>query len=90
MPRRTSIFDGIDVTALRLRLASMQTDYLDLLQGRKVESASYAQGDGNRAVTYTKANLGDLTQAIIAVQTAIDAAPGLCRQGRRAPVVPYF
>lgn len=90
MPRRTSIFDGIDVTTLRLRLAQMQMDYLDLMAGRKVESASYAQGDGNRAVTYTKANLGDLTQAILTVQAAIDAASGLCPQGRRAPVVPYF
>lgn len=90
MPCRTSIFDGIDVATLRLRLAQMQLDYLDLMAGRKVESASYAQGDGNRAVTYTKANIGDLTQAILSMQTAIDAASGLPPQGRRAPIRPYF
>lgn len=89
MPCRTSILDGIDVNALKLRLATMQQDYLDLQSGRKVESASYAQSDGSRAITYTKANLADLTQAILTVQTQIDRASGL-NLGRRAPMRPYF
>lgn len=89
MPCRTSIFDGIDVTTLQLRLTQMQTDLLDLMQGRKVESASYAQSDGSRAVTYTKASIGDLTSAITAVQSQIDALTGQ-RRGRRAPITPVF
>ena len=88
MPR-TSILDGIDTSALTLRLAAMQQDYLDLMSGRKVESASYAQSDGSRAITYTKANIADLTAAIITVQTAIDKASGLC-MGRRAPIRPLY
>ena len=67
----------------------MQLDYLDLMAGRKVESASYAQSDGSRAITYTKANIGDLTAAILTVQTAIDAATGQC-MGRRAPIRPFY
>lgn len=89
MPCRTSILDGIDVNVLRLRLSQMQLDYLDLQAGRKVESASYAQSDGSRAITYTKANIADLTAAILTLQTQIDQASGL-RMGRRAPVRPYF
>lgn len=89
MSCRTSILDGIDVNALRLRLAAMQQDYLDLLSGHKVESASYAQSDGSRAITYSKANIGDLTQAILTVQTQIDRATGQFK-GRRAPLRPFF
>lgn len=89
MSCRTSILDGIDVNALRLRLATMQQDYLDLQAGRKVESASYAQSDGSRAITYTAANIADLTQAILTVQTQIDRLSGQFK-GRRAPLRPFF
>lgn len=89
MPCRTSILDGINTATLQAQLARMQQDYLDLLSGRKVESASYAQSDGSRAITYTKANIADLTAAILTVQTQIDRANGL-RMGRRAPVRPFF
>lgn len=88
MPR-TSILDGIDVNVLNLRLAQMQQDYLDLLSGRKAESASYAQSDGSRAITYTKANIADLTAAILTVQTQIDRLSGVCLS-RRRPLRPFF
>ncbi len=70
MTCRTSILDGIDVTSLQQRLAAMQQAYLDLVTGGKVEVASYAQADGSRTVSYTKANLADLAAAIITVQKA--------------------
>ena len=89
MTCRTSIFDGIDVNALQLRLAQMQQAYLDLSTGTKVEVASYAQADGSRTISYSKANIGDLAQAILSVQTAIDRAQGQ-RMGRRAPITPLF
>ena len=44
-----SILAGMDTSVLRQQLSLMQQDYLDLSSGRKVESASYAQGDGRRA-----------------------------------------
>ncbi len=87
--RRTSILDGIDVSALQQRLASMQQAYLDLISGGKVEVASYTQGDGSKSVTYTRANIGDLTQAILTVQTQIDKLTGVC-VNRRAPLTPMF
>lgn len=86
---RTSIFDGMDTTVLQTRLQALQQAYLDISQGTKVEVASYAQADGSRTVTYSKANLADLTAVIITVQTAIDRASGL-RINRRRPLSPIF
>lgn len=87
--RRTSILDGVSVAALQAQLASMQKAYMDLTSGGKVVSASYTQGDGSRSITYTAANIGDLTQAILAVQTQIDQLSGVCIN-RRAPLRPIF
>lgn len=89
MSCRTSILDGISVDTLRTRLAAMQQAYLDLTSGGKLQVASYAQGDGTKAVTYTAANIGDLTLAIIGVQTQIDRLSGVSLN-RRAPLRPYF
>ena len=89
MFQRTSILDGVSVQTLQTQLASMQAAYLQLTSGGKVASASYTQGDGSRSITYTQANIGELTQAIIAVQTQIDRLTGLCIN-RRAPLRPFF
>lgn len=86
---RTSILDGIDTATLQLRLADMQRAYLDLTSGNKIEVASYAQGDGTRSVTYTRANLATLTQNIIALQTQIDCLNGQSIN-RRQPLRPMF
>jgi len=86
---RTSILDGISADALRAQLAQMQQIYLDLMSGNKVQGASYTQGDGSRSVTYTMANISDLVQAILGVQSQIDALTGQ-RVNRRAPIMPIF
>jgi hypothetical protein len=87
--RRTSILDGIDVGVLQTRLAAMQQAYLDLTSGAKGQTYSYTQGEGAKSVTYTAANIADLTQAILSVQTQIDQINGVCLN-RRAPLRPYF
>ena len=89
MYRRTSILDGISLPDLQLRLAALQQIYLELVGGGKVASASYTQGDGARTVSYTQANIGDLTQAILALQSQIDSLNGVCIN-RRAPMRPVF
>lgn len=86
---RPSILDGVALATLQTRLTQMQQTYLDLMSGAKIATASYAQADGNRSVTYTQANIADLVQAIIGVQTQIDLLTGIpCN--RRPPVVPFF
>lgn len=87
--RRTSVFEGMDVTVLQARLAALQLALLDLQAGAKVVTASYTQGDGARQVQYTAANMADLTQTIVALQTQIDCLQGV-RINRRAPLRPYF
>lgn len=87
--RRTSILDGIDVAALQTRLASMQRAYLDLMAGGKVQAATYTQGDGSKSISYTQANIADLVQAIIGLQTQIDRIGGDTFTNRRAPMRPY-
>jgi hypothetical protein len=89
MSCRTSILDGIDVATLQSRLAAMQLAYLDLTTGKRVQAASYTQGDGARTVTYTMANIADLVQAILSVQSQIDRLTGTSIN-RRAPIRPVF
>ena len=88
--RRTSILDGIPLATLQARLATMQQAYLDLMSGAKIEVAGYAQGEGSKNVTYTRANIADLTQAILGVQTQIDVVTGVPRTNRRQPLTPLF
>lgn len=90
MPFRTSVLDGLDVSVLQQRLQSMQLALLDLQSGAKVEVVSYAQGDGSRTVSYSKANIADLTAAILTVQTQIDQLTGASCLGRRRPLRPFF
>lgn len=90
MYQRTSILDGMSLSALQAQLASMQQAYLALTTGGKVVSATYTQGDGSRSVTYTAANIADLVQAIITVQTQIDRLQGNTCINRRAPMRPFF
>lgn len=75
-----SLLSGMDTGVLQARLAAMQTAYLDLSSGAKGESFSYTQGDGAKSVTYTRANLGQLAQAIQLLQQQL----GIVDRPRRA------
>jgi len=86
---RTSILDGVSLSSLTSQLATMQQAYLALASGQQIVTASYAQGDGSRSVTYRQPDLANLTQSIISVQTQIDALNG-ARINRRKPLRPYF
>lgn len=78
--RDTSILAGMDDSVLRARLQEMQNDYLDLMAGRKVQSAQYTQGDGSKAVVFTKATIGQLAMAIRQLQAQL----GIIDSPRRA------
>lgn len=79
-----SILDGLDETTLRARLTALQTAYLDLVGGAKIVTASYTQGDGSRTVSYSQANIGALTQAILAIQKQLGMPSG------RVPIRPLW
>lgn len=75
-----SVLAGIDPTVLRAQLQAMQLAYLNLSSGGKGETYSYTQGDGAKSITYTRANMGALLQAIMLLQAQL----GDVRHPRRA------
>ena len=75
----------MDTAVLSANLAQAQAAYNALMCGSKVASASYAQGDGSRSVTYSRTELQNLMAYIQSLQVAL----GLVVQGRR-PLRPYF
>jgi hypothetical protein len=66
--------------ALQAALASAQAAMIALQTGGQVATVSYAQGDGQKSVTYRAGNLGGLTQMINELQACL----GLRRHARRS------
>jgi len=66
-----SIFQGMSRDALQQALNAAQQAYIDLSTGAKGESYSYSQGDGARAVTYSKANIAELSALIRQLQVQL-------------------
>jgi hypothetical protein len=81
----TSILAGRPTAQLQADLAALQQAYIDLSTGAKGESYSYTQGDGSKAVTYTRANLSQLQAAIRLIQAQL----GIIPRPRRA-LRPWF
>ena len=68
---RPTLLAGMQTSALQAQLTKAQQAYIDLSTGNKGESFSYTQGDGAKAVTYTKANIADLTALIQMLQAQL-------------------
>lgn len=80
-----SVLAGMDTTVLQTRLAQLQQAYLDLSSGTKGETFSYTQGDGAKSVTYSRANIGQLTIAIRQIQAQL----GIIRAPRHALTIRF-
>jgi hypothetical protein len=78
--QQLSVFSGMSRDALEAALTQAQAAYIALYTGTKGESFSYTQGDGAKSVTYTRANLGQLTALIGQLQQAL----GINCQPRRS------
>lgn len=74
-----SILTGMNPATLQAALASAQQAYLDLSTGAKGESYSYSQGDGSKSVTFTRANIAQLSVLIRQLQTEL----GIISRSRR-------
>ena len=70
-PPTSGPFAGMAVAQLQAALATAQQALVDLETGAKVATVSYAQGDGNRSVTYARADSGRLRQLIGELQAAL-------------------
>lgn len=64
-------FAGVDRATLQLWLSEAQRALHELSIGSRVVTASYAQGDGSQAVTYTQADAQRLSAHIGALQQAL-------------------
>ncbi len=69
------LFAGMPRESLERALADAQHAYLALSTGSKYESVSFAQGDGSKSVTYTRANLAQLTMLIKTLQAHLGWIP---------------
>ena len=77
---QTSLLAGMDTSILQSRLTQMQQDYLDLMSGAKMISASYTQGEGGKSVSYDRTNIAQLSAAIRQLQAQL----GIIDRPRRA------
>ena len=73
---------GVPVATVQIWLGLAQQALQDLMTGAKPSTVTYAQGDGSRSVTYTRANMADLRAWIMQLQQA--ANPGTNIGRRRA------
>lgn len=71
----TSILAGRPTAQLQADLTKLQQAYVDISSGAKGETYSYTQGDGSKAVTYTRANLSQLQAAIRLIQSQLGIIP---------------
>ncbi|WP_232341274.1 gpW family protein [Burkholderia pseudomallei] len=74
-----SVLAGMTQTQLQAALAAAQQAYTDLMTGQKVVDVSYAQGDGNKHVRFTEANVQNLVAFISEIRTQL----GLQHRARR-------
>ena len=71
MSGASGIFAGMAPAAIQSALAQAQAALIALETGAQVATVSYAQGDGNRSVTYRAADSGRLRQLIRDLQAAL-------------------
>lgn len=67
-----NVFSGIDLNILSAWLTQAQTDYNDVVTGRKVLSL----GTGDKRITFTAADPDKLNRYIADLQSAIAALTG--------------
>ena len=79
---------GVDAATLSVWLRQAQAALQALVTGQQVTTASYSQGEGQRMVTYRRADVVALRAWILELQAAVN--PGSSTSGRRPPIFPRF
>lgn len=68
-------FIGVSEATLQGWLSDLQQALQDLTIGGKPQTLSYAQGDGQKAVTYTPADQARIEQRIRSIAAALGLVP---------------
>ncbi len=79
-----AITDGMSTADMQSRLTALQAAYFDLMAGAKIVTASYAQADGNKSVTYKQTDITQVYKAILMLQKALGI---ICRYPRARRVL---
>ena len=69
-----SVYAGMTRDQLVAALASAQVALVQLQTGSKIATAAYAQGDGSKSVSYSRAEIGTLRAVILELQQALGIA----------------
>ena len=72
----TSDLTGIPSETLLQWLSEAQTAQHNLMTGAQGENYAYTQGDGSKSVTYTRANIGQLTAYIQSLKAQLGISRG--------------
>ncbi len=70
-PYTSLALTGVAPATLQLWLGQAQQALQNLVTGAQAVTLSYAQGTGNRSVTYSRTNVGDLRAWIGEIQAAL-------------------
>jgi hypothetical protein len=84
-PQSLGVLQGVPTATLQQWYNSALNAYAQLMDGSKVVTATYAQGDGSRSVTYTVQSRVNLQDWIMQLQRAL----GIPYSSRR-PLRPYY
>lgn len=76
VPPVTGVFVGMSRVQLMSALAQLQQALIDLVSGGKPQTVTYASGEGNRSVTYTRTDESKIRHMIGELNVALG-------QGRR-------
>lgn len=74
-----TVFDGLPREQLQSQLTALQNAALALVSGQSVITATYMQGDGNKSVTFKRADLATINATILQLQQIL----GLRTRARR-------
>lgn len=75
-----SVYDGMSRADMQARLTALKAAYFEILTGKQVAAASYAQSDGSKSVTYRATDLSRLQGEIALLQQLLGIAPRARRQ----------
>jgi hypothetical protein len=83
---RTSILAGVPRHYLQGELDACQKAWMEFNRGVKVVTASYAQADGNKSVTFNAATINNLEQQIRLLQLQL----GIIHRAPRRVLRPVY
>jgi hypothetical protein len=81
-----SPYYGMTDLQLQAALQAAQAALIQLRTGNKAVTVQYAQGDGNRSVTFQATNMASLRMLISDLLAALNPGVKVCKRRRMVPL----